>query len=119
MKLARAYILASVVAFVMGPGTAQALPRARLAPVANEDVAKARGGGFRMSPDNGYRARSYGGWRRPYAWPPGGAIAAGAAIGVMSAEAAVGYATLASPAAGLCWFYTDDSGTEGFWDICQ
>src|SRR5215831_15618995 len=36
----------------------------------------------------------YGGWARPgwYRWGPGGAIAAGAAIGVLAAGAAVAYA---------------------------
>jgi hypothetical protein len=62
----------------------------------------------------------YGGWRRPYAWPPGGAIAAGAAIGVLTAaEAGYYYSIPAAPADGLCWYYTDDSQTQGFWDVCQ
>ena len=42
-----------------------------------------RGGGYR-----------YGGWARPggYWWPTGGAIAAGAAVGVLAAGAAAAYA---------------------------
>jgi len=50
-------------------------------------------------------------------WRPGGAIAAGAAIGF------VGGATAASiagtpPQAGQCWYYTNSSKTTGFWDVC-
>src|SRR5580693_3242307 len=61
----------------------------------------------------------YGGWARPgwYRWGPGGAIAAGAAIGVLAAGAAVAYAGSA-PAPGLCWYYTDPSYRQGFWDAC-
>jgi len=61
-----------------------------------------------------------GGWARPgwYRWPRGGAIAAGAAIGVVSAATAAAWAG-AAPAAGMCWYYTDPSRTQGFWDYCQ
>jgi hypothetical protein len=59
-----------------------------------------------------------GAWGRGYRWPPGGAIAAGAAIGVLTAGAAVAYASTRPPAAGLCWYYTDWSYTSGFWDVC-
>lgn len=61
-----------------------------------------------------------GGWVRPgsYGWPRGGAIAAGAAIGVVSAATAVAWAG-AAPAPGMCWYYTDPSRTQGFWDYCQ
>jgi hypothetical protein len=64
-------------------------------------------------------AYRYGGWARPgwYRWGPGGAIAAGAAIGVLAAGAAVAYAG-APPAPGLCWYYTDPSYRAGFWDAC-
>jgi len=54
------------------------------------------------------------GW---YRWAPGGAIAAGAAIGFVTAAAAVSLAG-APPQAGLCWYYTDPSRTQGFWDAC-
>ena len=62
----------------------------------------------------------YGGWARPgwYRWPAGGAIAAGAAIGVLAAGAAVAYAGQ-PPAPGLCWYYTDPSYRAGFWDACR
>jgi hypothetical protein len=66
-----------------------------------------------------YRYGAYGGWARPgwYRWAPGGAIAAGAAIGVLAAGAAVAYAG-AAPGPGLCWYYTDPSYRNGFWDRC-
>src|SRR5574337_1222661 len=75
-----------------------------------------RGYGYRP----GYRPPAYwGGWARPgwYSWPVGGAIAAGAAIGVIGAAAAASYAGPA-PGPGLCWYYTDPSRTQGFWDAC-
>jgi hypothetical protein len=73
----------------------------------NTNVVVGRGG-------HGY----YGGWRRPYAWAPGGAIAAGAAIGFMSAATAAAFATSAAPSPGMCWYYTDPFQTSGFWDVC-
>lgn len=59
-------------------------------------------------------------WARPgrYSWPRGGAIAAGAAIGVVTAATAAAWAG-AAPAPGMCWYYTDPSRTQGFWDYCQ
>ena len=76
------------------------------------------GGGYRGG--YGYRGGVYrGGWARPgwYRWGPGGAIAAGAAVGVLAAGAAAAYAGSA-PAPGLCWYYTDPSYRNGFWDAC-
>ena len=62
---------------------------------------------------------AYGGWARPaYGWGPGGAIAAGAALGVLATGAAIAYAGQ-PPAPGLCWYYTDPSYRQGFWDACQ
>jgi hypothetical protein len=60
-----------------------------------------------------------GGWVRPgwYGWPVGGAIAAGAAIGFVTAASAAAWAG-AAPAPGMCWYYTDPSKTQGFWDYC-
>jgi hypothetical protein len=60
-----------------------------------------------------------GRWVRParYTWRPGGAIAAGAAIGFVTAATAVAWAG-APPVAGYCWYYTDPSRTQGFWDVC-
>jgi hypothetical protein len=60
-----------------------------------------------------------GGWVRPahYWWRPGGAIAAGAAIGFVAAATAAAWAG-APPAPGYCWYYTDASRTQGFWDAC-
>lgn len=59
------------------------------------------------------------GWRRPggYWWRPGGAIAAGAAIGLVGAAAAASWAG-SPPAPGYCWYYTDPSRRQGFWDVC-
>jgi hypothetical protein len=59
-------------------------------------------------------------WARPgrYHWPRGGAIAAGAAIGFVTAATAAAWAG-AAPAPGMCWYYTDMSRTQGFWDYCQ
>jgi hypothetical protein len=59
-------------------------------------------------------------WARPgwYGWPRGGAIAAGAAIGVVTAATAAAWAG-AAPAPGMCWYYTDPSRTQGFWDYCR
>ena len=77
-----------------------------------------RGYGYRGG--YGYRAGYYGGWARPgwYRWPAGGAIAAGSAIGVLGAAAAASWAG-APPSPGLCWYYTDPSRRQGFWDACQ
>ena len=80
-----------------------------------------RGGVYRGGVYHGgvYRG-GYGGWARPggYWWPSGGAIAAGAAIGVLAAGAAVAYAGQPS-APGLCWYYADPSYRAGFWDACR
>ena len=54
------------------------------------------------------------GW---YRWAPGGAIAAGAAIGFVAAATAVAWAP-PPPQPGLCWYFTDPSRTQGFWDAC-
>jgi hypothetical protein len=59
-------------------------------------------------------------WARPgrYYWPRGGAIAAGAAIGFVTAATAAAWAGSA-PVPGMCWYYTDPSRRQGFWDYCQ
>ncbi len=59
-----------------------------------------------------------GAWGRGYRWAPGGAIAAGAAIGFIAAGSAAAYAATRPPAPGLCWYYTDQSRRSGFWDVC-
>jgi hypothetical protein len=60
-----------------------------------------------------------GGWVRPanYWWRPGTAVAAGAAIGFVTAATAVAWAG-AAPGPGYCWYYTDPGRTQGFWDQC-
>jgi hypothetical protein len=68
---------------------------------------------------NVVRAGHWGNWARPgrYWWPVGGAVAAGAAMGWISAAAAASWAG-AAPGPGLCWYYTDPSRRAGFWDAC-
>jgi hypothetical protein len=106
------------------------------AKAANGDVveirAVARRGGVAVGPRGNavaYRSRTvvrpgYAGggvrWARPghYYWPRGGAIAAGAAIGMVTAATAAAWAD-AAPAPGMCWYYTDPSRTQGFWDYCR
>lgn len=58
-------------------------------------------------------------WARPgwYRWPVGGAIAAGAAVGFVTAATAAAWAG-AAPSPGMCWYYTDSSRRQGFWDYC-
>ena len=67
----------------------------------------------------GYHGGVYrGAWvGRPYRWAPGGAIAAGAAIGVLAVGTAVTWAP-PPPQPGLCWYYSDPSQRNGFWDTC-
>ncbi|HZZ63181.1 MAG TPA: hypothetical protein VFE63_18780 [Roseiarcus sp.] len=68
----------------------------------------------------GYGSRGPAVWPgRPggYHWAPGGAVAAGAALGFVTAATAVAWAG-APPEAGLCWYYTDPSRHQGFWDLC-
>lgn len=84
--------------------------------------AVARGpGGHVTAVRPGYRppVPPRGAWRRPasYWWRPGGAIAAGAAVGFVTAAAAAAYAGPA-PAPGYCWYYTNPQRTQGFWDVC-
>ena len=50
-------------------------------------------------------------------WRPGGAIAAGAAIGFFAGAAAASIAGT-PPQAGQCWYYTNSSKTTGFRDVC-
>jgi hypothetical protein len=52
-----------------------------------------------------------------YWWRPGGAVAAGAALGFVTAATAVAWAG-SPPAPGYCWYYTDASQQQGFWDAC-
>ena len=60
-----------------------------------------------------------GRWVRPgnYRWRPGGAVAAGAALGFVGAATAAAWAG-AAPASGMCWYYTNSSRRSGFWDYC-
>lgn len=58
-------------------------------------------------------------WSRPagFWWRPGGAVAAGAAIGFVTAATAAAWAG-AAPGPNMCWYYTDSTRTRGFWDAC-
>jgi hypothetical protein len=88
-------------------------PRGGVAAVGRTTVV--RPPGYRPGVRPGVRP---GGWVRPaYRWGPGGAIAAGAAIGFVAAATAAAWAG-APPAPGYCWYYTDPSRTQGFWDVC-
>jgi hypothetical protein len=68
---------------------------------------------------NVYHAGAGAVWARPsgYSWPVGGAVAAGAALGFVSAAAAASWAG-AAPGPNLCWYYTDPTRRQGFWDAC-
>jgi hypothetical protein len=84
-----------------------------------------RGGAVHGGYHGGYRGGhntvvvgGRGAWGRGYRWAPGGAIAAGAAIGFIAAGSAAVYASTRPPAPGLCWYYTDPSRRSGFWDVC-
>jgi hypothetical protein len=87
-------------------------PRGGVAAVGRTTVV--RPPGVRPGVRPGYRP----GYVRPaYRWGPGGAIAAGAALGFVAAATAAAWAG-APPAPGYCWYYTDPSRTQGFWDVC-
>lgn len=78
---------------------------------ANVNVNRVGGGGY-------HGGVHRGAWvGRTYRWAPGGAIAAGAAIGVLAAGTAVAWAP-PPPQPGLCWYYSDPSQRNGFWDSC-
>ena len=120
-------------AFIAHRGATAVGPRGGVYHRGGTAVGGYRGGAYRGGVYHGggvYRRRrlsrrgvyrgGYGGWARPgwYRWGPGGAIAAGAAVGVLATGAAVAYAGQ-PPAPGLCWYYTDPSYRQGFWDACQ
>ncbi len=144
-----ALLAGAELAFFGHPGMAAPLGPALIVPAANETAylveARARGGfrGGGMAYRGGGFARRGGAagfrggavwrgggaawrrggavaWRRPGGdwWPAGGAIAAGAALGVLSAATAAAWAG-AAPAPGYCWYYTDPSRRQGFWDVCR
>jgi hypothetical protein len=79
-----------------------------------------RGGVYRYRGAAVVRPGYPGRWARPgwYRWGPGGAIAAGAALGFVAAAGAAAYATAPAPAPGMCWYYTDPYRRAGFWDYC-
>ena len=75
------------------------------------------GPGPRYYGPRGYAGRPY--WfSRPWAGRPYfGTIVAGVALGAVAAVAIAGYAP-PRPAPNLCWFWTDQSATAGYWDYC-
>jgi hypothetical protein len=79
-----------------------------------------RGGVYRYRGAAVVRPGYPGRWARPgwYRWGPGGAIAAGAALGFVAAAGAAAYATAPAPAPGMCWYDTDPYRRAGFWDYC-
>lgn len=50
-------------------------------------------------------------------WVPGGAVAAGAALGFIAGASAVAIAG-SPPRPGYCWYYTNPARTTGFWEPC-
>ena len=91
-------------------------PRGGVAAVGRTTVVRPPGmrPGMRPGVRPGYGPRYV---RPAYRWGPGGAIAAGAALGFVAAGTAAAWAG-AAPAPGYCWYYTDPSRTQGFWDVC-
>ncbi|HXZ15742.1 MAG TPA: hypothetical protein VEH77_07210 [Roseiarcus sp.] len=122
--------------FVGGTGHADGIGDGLIQPAQYRHVHPGYRPGYRPGYHPGYRPGYHPGYRpgyrppvvgapgavwvgRPgwYRWAPGGAIAAGAAIGFVTAAVAVSWAG-APPQPGLCWYYTDPSRTLGFWDVC-
>jgi len=106
--------------------TAAAQSPCAAAAIAGAAAVAVRGGGYRRGGAVAVRGGGYrrggvvvtrGAWGNAYRWPPGGAIAAGAAIGFIAAGSAVAYASTRPPAPGLCWYYNDPSRRSGFWDV--
>jgi hypothetical protein len=109
-------------AVARGPrGTVARSPQGGVAARGAYGGAAVRGPAGNVAARPGYRppvpAR---GWYRPpsYWWRPGAAVAAGAALGFVTAAAATAYVASSPPAAGQCWYYTNPQRTQGFWDVC-
>lgn len=93
-----------------GPGHPETVPKLPL---------MGSGGPGHPEPVLGAKPPVVGGqWARPgwYHWPPGGAVAAGVALGFIPAATATWAATPPKP--GLCWFYISTRQQDGFWDAC-
>src|SRR3712207_933012 len=103
-------------AVVRGPrGTVARGPQGGVAARGAYGGAMARGPVGNVAARPGYRPPvPAGGWYRPpsYCWRPGAAVAAGAALGFVTAAAATTYATSPAPAAGYCWYYTHPQRTQ-------
>src|SRR3954467_7039390 len=112
----------SAAALVAGPGGP--LPGELRQDSSLIEIAARRGGAARrttvVGPRGNVASRTVvqrGAVVRPGVARPGGAIAAGAAIGFVAAATAAAWAG-SPPAPGYCWYYTDPSRTQGFWDAC-
>lgn len=105
-----AIVIASSSASAVNPGSAASLGTLLNLDPQHSDIVEVRAvvrrGGVAVGP----RGNAVG-------WPAGGAIAAGAALGFVTAASAAAWAG-AAPAPGMCWYYTDPSRTQGFWDNC-
>jgi hypothetical protein len=109
-------------AVARGPrGAAARGPRGGVAARGAYGGAAVRGPAGNVAARPGYRPPvPAGGWYRPpsYWWRPGAAVAAGAALGFVTAAAATAYVTSPPPAPGYCWYYSNPQRTQGFWDVC-
>jgi hypothetical protein len=72
------------------------------------------GGAAAVGPNGGVAVR--GAIYRPYVRAPYyGAVVAGVALGTVIAVSA----PPPVPAPGLCWFWSNPAGTQGYWDYCS
>jgi hypothetical protein len=72
------------------------------------------GGAAAVGPNGGVAVR--GAIYRPYVRAPYyGAVVAGVALGTVI----VASAPPPVPAPGLCWFWSNPAGTQGYWDYCS
>ena len=91
----------------------------KVAVVVRRGVAVGPRGGYRYRGTTVVRPAPAVRWARPaYRWGPGGALAAGAAVGFIAAASAAAYASSPAPAPNTCWYYTDPTRRAGFWDVC-
>ncbi|ADH89436.1 conserved hypothetical protein [Ancylobacter novellus DSM 506] len=102
-------------------GTAQEANAWRAAGCGGRGCAAAWGPGHYYGPGRYYGPVPRGGGvvvvnPRRY-WPPGGAVAAGAALGFLTGVAAANLVG-PPPQPNYCWYYTNPQRTTGFWEPC-